>query len=85
MKSLGTAISVAGVALLGIGLATVPVTDSTPALAGSPSVSVPVSVLGGQGEPEARLRRCKSPSEAGGPYPSPSIPGPRASTFSLVR
>ena len=51
MKSLGTAISVAGAALLGIGLATVPVTGSTPALAGSPSVSVPVSVLGGQGEP----------------------------------
>ena len=36
---------------LGIGLATVPVTGSTPALAGSRSVSVPVSVLGGQGEP----------------------------------
>ena len=53
MKSLGRVISVAGAAaFLGIGLATVPVTNTTEALAGSPaSVSVPVSVLGGQGEP----------------------------------
>ena len=53
VKSLGRAISVAGAAgFLGIGLATVPVTETTEALAGSPSsVSVPVTVLGGQGEP----------------------------------
>jgi len=52
MNSSGRAISVVGAALLGIGLATVPVAGIGPALAGSPSsLSVPVSVLGGQGDP----------------------------------
>jgi hypothetical protein len=52
MKFLGRAMSVAGAALLGVGLATIPVRGTTEALAASPSqVSVPVSVLGGQGEP----------------------------------
>lgn len=45
-------IAVATAALLGIGLAAIPVTRTTAALAGSlSSVSVPVSVLGGQGAP----------------------------------
>ena len=51
-KTTGGRIAAAGAALLCVGLATPPVTEASPAPARSPSqVSVPVSVLGGQGEP----------------------------------
>jgi hypothetical protein len=51
-KNLGGPIALASAALLGIILATVPVMGTTPALAAPPSsVSIPVSVVGGQSEP----------------------------------
>ena len=52
MTTSGGAIAVTCAALLGIVVATVPILGTTPAVAvSSSSVSVPVSVIGGQGEP----------------------------------